>query len=294
MSDLLSLFDELERNTSEVETPTILKAPFGYPGGKTRSVKFIIPRLPYNKVYCEPYGGSGTVLLNRNGSELEIFNDRYSGVTDFYRCMRDPVLFNKLIEWLDLTLNSREEWIRCQQTWEDVDDPVERAGRWYYMTEYSWGSLGRVWGRARGGNYKGLNGKIRNKLKAFDAVHQRFRDVQIENMDGIDCLRDYDSKDTVFYVDPPYVGADPKIYKHRCNPDYHRRLLDTIFECQGFVAVSGFPNPLYDNRDWDDVWAWPVFISIQGLRGTEKNNLKDKDHLKRTKVKEHLWIKEAK
>lgn len=298
MTDLLGLFDDLERNSIQEDEETdgvIIRAPFGWPGGKSRSVKFIIPHLPYYKTYCEPFGGSGAVLLGRKVSTLEVYNDRYGGVVAFYRCLRDPKLFDRLVDWLDLTVNAREEWTACVNSWEDVDDPVERAGRWYYMNEYSFGSLGRCWGRARGGNYKGINGKIRNKLQHFPNIHKRFRDVQIENLDAIVCMKQYDTPQTVFYIDPPYVDADPGMYKCKITRDYHSNLIAQIFECEGFVAVSGYSNPLYDNRDWDAVFEWDVSCTIQGVRGTEKNKLAALDGvLQRGSVTERLWIKEAK
>lgn len=289
--DLLAMFDELDRNSEDEDT--ILRAPFGWPGGKTRSVKFILPHLPYRKTYCEPYGGSGAVLLGRHKSQLEIYNDRYGGVVAFYQCLRDARLYEELVKWLDLTVNAREEWVNCSTTWSNVNDPVERAGRWYYMHEYSFGSLGRNWGRARSGAYKGINGKIRNKIKLFPEIHGRFQNVQVENLDGIECMRQYDSPETVFYLDPPYMDADQQMYVENVNTNYHRRLLDTIFKTRGFVAISGYANDIYDARNWDNILEWEVFVSIQGLRGSKKNNLEGLP-LKRGHVMERLWIKEAK
>lgn len=283
---LLDLFDELESSSS---APKILKSPFGWPGGKARSVQFILPHLPHRGLYCEPFGGSGVVLLSRPPSKLDILNDRYSGVVDFYRCLRDRDLCDKLIARLEMTVNSREEWMACTQ-W-DVEDPVERAARWYYMIEYSFGSLGRVWGRARGGTYTGINGKIRSKLKYFWPAHHRMHRVQLENMDGIECMREYDCPNGVFYVDPPYLGI-VNVYKHGTNDDYHRRLLRTIFDMEAFVALSGYPNPLYDEQDWDDIFEWESFVSIQGVRATEGNNLEGIPLSRGTAV-ERLWIKEA-
>jgi len=294
MSDnLLDLFDSLERATTDDIKKYPKKAPFGWPGGKSRSIRFILPHLPQTHTYVEPFGGSGVVLLNRQVSRLEVFNDRYAGIIAFYQCLRSKELCTRLMEWLDLTVNSREEWLRCAETWEDQTDLIERAGRWYYMHEYSFGSLGRNWGRARSGRYTGINGKIAKKIKCFSEVHERFRNVQIENLDGIECMEQYDSKHTVFYVDPPYIDCDQGVYKHQVCPRYHRDLMEFIFNCKGFVALSGYDNPFYTDYDWDAKYDWDVFVSIQG---TSKNTgLKNVvDQMERGKTQECLWIKEAK
>jgi DNA adenine methylase len=241
----------------------------------------------------EPFGGSGAVLLARNASKIEVFNDRYAGVTAFYRCIRDRAKLDRLCEWLDLTVHSREDFVWCKDTWENVADDIERAARWFYMINYSFASKGACWGRSTSAG--GMAGKVRNKIKAFQSVHERLKCVQIENQDWSDCLRDYDNSETVFYLDPPYIDASPGTYKHELSKQEHTKLLDAIFSLKGFVALSGYANPFYDERDWDSRHEWDVFISIKSAAYSEGNN---KAHLKGIEERGHgtevLWIKEAK
>lgn len=281
---ILAMMEELERNTkSKANVPTPLKVPFSYPGGKSRSLQYVLPHLPDRDLYCEPFGGSGAVLLARDESQLEIYNDAFGGVVSFYRCMRDPKLFDALVDWLELTVNSKEEFWNFKETWKDCTDDVERAGRWYYISEYSFGSLGRNWGRARGGKYTGVNGRIRRKLGHFTAIHERFANVQVENMDGIDCLKEYDCANGVFYVDPPYNVGDQHVYEHSVD---HKRLLDTIFNMKGFVALSGYENPLYDSYPWTRTFDWEVRVSIEGHGNKQKKDT-------RGTATEKLWIRES-
>jgi DNA adenine methylase len=94
---------------------------------KKRSLDKLLPLLPYSKVYIEPFGGSGTVLLARRPCKIEVFNDRNSGVIDFYRCIKDADLLERLVDRLDLVRCSREEWLEAKGTWTVSKDPVERA-----------------------------------------------------------------------------------------------------------------------------------------------------------------------
>jgi len=286
---LEGLSDHAEPETRE----EILRSPFSYAGSKARSLDKILPLLPYANTYVEPYGGSAAVLLARRPSDLEVFNDRYAGVTCFYRCLRDPALFHKLCDRLELVCHSREEFIWSRDTWETADDLIERAARWYYITKYSFGSLGRNFGRATCS--KARLSAIQDKLDLFSKIHQRFKRVQVENQDGIQCICDYDSHDVVFYIDPPYIDTDAGVYKHKMDHDDHRRLIDCIFASKGFCAVSGYSNPLYDNQPWDQVESWPSFVSIQSVSYTASNG---KEGLKGLEERSHamecLWIKEAK
>ncbi len=284
----MGLFDDLDMvSNQKSKDADILRAPFGYPGGKSRSIKNILPHLPYREKYIEPFGGSGAVLLARKPSKLEVFNDRYAGVVAFYQCLRDPILFQKLLDWLDLTVHAREEFIFCKE-WK-VDDPIERAGRWYYMVQSSFGSIGRNWGRQT--KRSSMAGKIRRKLAIFPQIHERFLNVQVENQDWEDCLRDYDSKDAVIYCDPPYVDVYRGTYKNEMTIERHRDFVKRIFTLDAHVVVSGYSNPLYEENDWDNRFEWKAFVSIQSIVPSEGN--KKSTHDKRGHATEVLWIKEA-
>ncbi|MDI6897675.1 MAG: DNA adenine methylase [Methanocella conradii] len=41
------------------------KIAFGWYGGKYSHLNWLLPLLPYTHHYCEPFGGSAAVLLNR-------------------------------------------------------------------------------------------------------------------------------------------------------------------------------------------------------------------------------------
>ncbi len=246
----------------------ILKAPFRAIGAKDESVKFLLEHLPKSKVYCEPYGGSGVVLLNKSRCETEVFNDAYSGVTDFYKCLRDPEKLVALVARLELTVHSREEFKECLETWENIEDSVERAARWYYMIEAS-----RI---HRGAKFRDrLPGEINAKLPHFAAAHERFQGVIIENLEGFKCIQKYDSPDTVFYLDPPYVGARASLYNNDCD---QYRLMDVISKLKGFVAVSSYHCTLYDSIEWNEIHESPKTIGVRGGR---------------FKFKEQLFIKKA-
>ena len=197
LSIFLGMFDE------EDVREHYIRAPFPFPGGKSRAIHEILPKLPYRKSYIESHGGSGAVLLSRRESPLEVFNDRYSGVTCFYRVIREKESFDKLTERLSLLIHSREEFIWCRETWKNVDDDVERAARWWYCVTCSFGAQGRHFGRSTNTGAQ-MGSKLKGNLELFQPVHNRMINVQVENQDWRQCFKDYDSEDAVFYVDPTY------------------------------------------------------------------------------------------
>lgn len=290
--DLLAMMMGMD-NTDSVREDYV-KAPFGYPGAKSRSLENILPHLPYRKGYTEPFGGSGAVLLSRRPCPLETFNDRYSGVTSFYRCLRDYNKMQRLVERVNLCLHSREEFIWCRNTWKDCEDEVERAARWWYMVATSFGSQGRNFGRCVKGKAQ-MGPKLKTNLKLFHPCHNRLKDVQVENQDWRHILKDFDSEDMVFYLDPPYYQYAKGMYECEMSKEDHHELLERIFHLQGFVAISGYENEVYDSKPWDHRYQWKIQVSSLGQAFTDANNLAGhEDTLKRGYAIETLWIKEAK
>jgi DNA adenine methylase len=285
---LLDIFESLtEDENIECVREKIIKAPFSYIGGKVQSVRTIIPFLPVRNAYIEPFGGSGVILLNRAKSKVEVYNDRFGGVSDFYRCIADEKLLERLTNRLELALRSRELFLHARDNWDKQEDIVERAALWYYSIKCSFSSLGRNFGR-------GLRSIHHNTIPLEDAksLHQRLKHVIIENQDALQLMQDFDDYDAVFYLDPPYHPDTVNSYEyaHPFTHDDHRRLLNQIFNMRGFVAISGLPCQLYSEYPWDDIQTVNVTYGCTGHAFTQTNH-KTKDNAPVKQVLERLWIK---
>src|SRR5271155_2319124 len=62
---------------------------FGWYGGKYSHLDWLLPLLPECHHYCEPFGGSAAVLLNRQPSPVETYNDLDNEVVNFFRVLRE-------------------------------------------------------------------------------------------------------------------------------------------------------------------------------------------------------------
>jgi DNA adenine methylase len=280
---------------------TYLRLPFGYPGSKANELHNILPHLPYTDKYAEPFGGSGIVLLNRKPSKLEVFNDRYAGVTCFFRVIRDPILREQLIERLAITLHSREEFCWCKSTWKDHADPVERAARWFYTIRYAVNSKPTsTFGRSLTAKASFAH-KLPISLELFLPVSVRLERVQIENLDWRLCLRDYDQEGMVWYLDPSYLGTQGN-YEFELTRADHIELCDRVHNLKGYVALSGFDNDLtneiYGRYKWKEVFAWKRQTRALTQSFSDTNNLEgyegDTERGVKSHVKEALWLKDFK
>src|SRR2546428_5140052 len=62
---------------------------FGWYGGKFNHLDWLLPLLPACHHYCEPFAGSAAILLNRQPSPVETYNDIDGEVVNFFRVLRD-------------------------------------------------------------------------------------------------------------------------------------------------------------------------------------------------------------
>ena len=102
--------------------------PFGWYGGKFSHLDWLLPLLPDCHHYCEPFAGSGAVLLNRGPSPVETFNDLDGEVVNFFRVLRGEK--ERLIEAIGLTPFAREEFALACEISPDLSG-LERARRFY-------------------------------------------------------------------------------------------------------------------------------------------------------------------
>lgn len=256
---------------------------FGWYGGKFSHLDWLLPLLPKCHHYCEPFSGSAAVLLNRYPSPVETYNDLDGEVCNFFRVLREHK--NELVEAIGLTPFSREEFaIACEL--DSTRSPVERARRFYVRARQvrtglaQTASVGR-WANCKGTSRAGMSGVVSRWLgavEALPAIADRLLRVQIENRPAIDVIRLYDSKDTLFYCDPPYVHdtrGDSKAYGHEMTDDQHRILAETLNSVKGMVAFSNYDcdliNRLYPAKNW-----WKIIgpeKTIHSTKGTRSEVL---------------------
>lgn len=237
----------------------------------------LLPLIPPHRTYVEPYGGGASLLFAKAPSLVEVYNDLHHGVVDFFRVLRDPELFTRFYHLAALTPYSRYEWNYCKSTWHEVDDPVERAYRWFVMQRQSFAGTGQgAWGHVIQDSCRGMAGTVSGWLSVLSNLPEcaeRMMRVQIECIDGLDCIAKYDTKQTFFYIDPPYPQATRRGggYDHEMDDDDHHRLVDKLLCIEGLALVSTYPNPIYERlreSGWN-VREWAVTCHAAGrTRGT--------------------------
>lgn len=227
-------------NKSGYYNPTKLKAPFAWVGGKSKLAKDIVSLMPPHKCYVEVFGGALSVLYAKPSVEdilaqrakerLSLKNNkevmcnevsafikrtcegetRVDKLTEVVNDINDDLInLHRIIKSrpksLELTLSnmlvSRTLFHGIKKGIIKPRNDIERAAFYYFLITQSFGSKkdSFILGKSR---------PPKNIYKSFAKFSQRLKRVYIEHMDFRKLIATYDSKDTFFYLDPPYFATE--------------------------------------------------------------------------------------
>jgi DNA adenine methylase len=243
---------------------TTVRPPIKWHGGKHYLAKRIIEHFPLHHTYVEPFGGAASVLLNKQPSPVEVYNDLDGRLTRFFRLLRHPN--QELIKRLTLTPYSEQEFESASQWGARAarQDGIEKARRDFVLWRQSIGGRGDSFSYTLHRVRRGMADVVSGYLSAIDevlpAVAERFRRVQILNRLAIDVIQMWDDSNTLFYCDPPYLhktrsAGSEDVYEYEMSEDDHRDLAAVLQTCVGKVILSGYPSELYAELygDWRSV-----------------------------------------
>lgn len=234
-----------------------LKSPISRIGGKYFLTGWLNGYIPEHTLYCEVFSGAAHLLFSKTPSPVEVVNDIDNHLINFFQVIKDNEKRERLKEILSNTPYSRMVWQMMRDNWKRGDlpiDDVERTVWWFYLNRICFGG-----DQERGGfaipSVTGRNPiqSFRNSIKTFEDVADRLRNVCVENLNYAECIRRYDSPDTLFYCDPPYLDAEDYYGKGNFVLEDHHRLSELLHGIKGKAMVSHYQNGLYDDlyKGWE-------------------------------------------
>ncbi|WP_105245408.1 DNA adenine methylase [Psychrobacter sp. Marseille-P5312] len=226
-----------------------------YHGAKWRLAPWIISHFPQHHCYVEPFGGSAAVLISKEPSSREVYNDKNFEIVNLFNVIRDDEMRTQLLRLLVMTPYSRTEFEFAKEVGQ-YDTPVMIALKLLVRAQMGFGSAGATRGNtgfrldtARGGTslqslWSDLPANVLN-------VTERLRNVVIENTDAYNVIKQHDRSNTLFYLDPPYTldtRTNKDSYgKFEMREFEHTRLLELTLKSKGMFVISGYDNELYND-----------------------------------------------
>lgn len=232
-----------------------------YHGGKFLLAEWILSNFPSHRIYTEPFGGAASVLLQKDRSYSEVYNDLDCELVNLFRVVRDHG--RELQTMLSLTPFSRKEF---ETSYIPSDDVLEQARRTVVRSFLGFGSAaasGQKTGYRSNSNKSGTTPAIdwQNFPNALPAIIERLQGVNIENTAATRVMLQNDSSDTLHFLDPPYVLSTrykkdkTKSYRFEMSNEDHEEMCSVVNNLKGMVIICGYDNPIYDLHlsDWNKV-----------------------------------------
>ncbi len=225
-----------------------LKSPLRWIGGKSKLAPDIVKIMPHHKCYVEVFGGGLWTLFNKTPSSQEVINDINSELINFWKVIQNNyILFKSEFKYM---IPSRELFLEYKA--QDIEhlSELQRAVRFFYINRTCFG------GDMDNPRF-GTSNSRRNRLcavtddidKTLQPIYLRLKNVTIENIDWLDCIKKYDSKSTskekqevLFYLDPPYI--EQYGYEHGFSNEDHEKLSKTLKNIDGKFILSINNHPL--------------------------------------------------
>ena len=250
-----------------------------YFGGKSYLAPWIIAHFPENYehlTYCEIFGGGGWVLFKKSPSELEIYNDLNSDLVNLFKVIRDQFeAFHYRAEW---TLHSRAMFEEAKEKLAHTEllSEIERALHYAVIRTQSFSGTGSTWAYIASPPHL-YSGKWLPFLKKLELINARLKRVQIECLDFEKVIRKYDSKNTLFYLDPPYMERE--YYYRTKEVDFkkedHVRLSNLLKHIKGKFVLSYYEHP-WVRKTYNKFHIIRKVMPKFSARITQKTYLKNK------------------
>lgn len=229
-----------------------MKTPLTYYGGKQQLADRIIAMIPPHKLYCEPFVGGGAVFFKKPPSDCEVVNDINSELINFYRVVQRD--FGLLEMEIRVSLHSRDLHRKAKVIYENPDmfEPIKRAWAvWVLATQSYAAKLDGSFGYDRSGQ---TSTKVKSKRESFtEELAYRLQEVQIECADALRIIRSRDTKDSFFYLDPPYFNSDMGHYDGYTEEDFVQ-LLETLTKIEGKFLLSSYPSQVL--KEYSAMFGW--------------------------------------
>ncbi len=236
-----------------------MNSPLSYYGGKAYLAREIIDLFPAHKHYVETCAGGLWVLFKKEFKNYdgvsEIVNDINGEVTNFWRVLQHPAKFAEFKRLCEATPFDEVEWKQTQVLVDIEKFPIKAAHYFFVRHKQSLMSAGKSFRPlTRKRTRRGMNEQVSQWLGSVEGLqdaHNRIKRIAILNRPLKDVILSEDSKDTLFYLDPPYLDSTrqtPTVYANEMSHQDHKEMLDLLTHISGKFLLSGYHSQLYD--DW--------------------------------------------
>lgn len=219
--------------------PRIEKTIWGSPAGKKKLAARLVKLIPEHSVYVEPFAGSGAVFFEKAAVAKEVLGDMDEEIATAYKTL-------KALTPSELESLRKKDWVGKESTYKAIlnSNPrgkVEKLYKFLYLSHFSYGKLR---GKSFNHNAEGVEA---NTIKRIEQFQERLKPAIVRHGHYADLVKEFDGKDTFFFLDPPYPGHNVDVGEDVFDETEFRKVLDGIkgkflvtYGTRGQLDTKGF------------------------------------------------------
>jgi DNA adenine methylase len=170
-------------------------------------------------------------------------------MVQIFRALRDEP--GEFISRVKRVVYSEEVFKRAQKRAENpFDDYMHQAINEFILRRMSRGGLKThfAWSkRTRGGKPGDVNA-WETIIEELPRISERLKNVYILNKPAIEVIQAFNDKETLLYLDPPYLPVTrttKDVYENEMSQDDHIELAKALKSFKGKAIISGYLSKLY-------------------------------------------------
>jgi len=205
-----------------------------YLGEKSKFASFITPNIPTDiSTYVEPFAGMFGVFFSLDFSKFKNVNFVYNDINHlnhnlFYLLKND----RRFIEIVNGIKVDKERYQKALKEIFTETDRMTFAINWLIVLTCS--APNEIGKDSWRGDTEFEVFKL--KWKAYEPHLNKISEIL--NLDYKQLINEYDSKDTFFYLDPPYMGKEKYYINHDFDENSHYELSSILNRIKGRFALS--------------------------------------------------------
>lgn len=225
-----------------------------YHGGSSYYIPWLLEQMPdryWQRPYAETHGGAFNLGLNKEPSDIELYNDKDPSIYWIFRHLKETP--EPMIKELQETQYNKEQFEHSLQMVLSANTYL-KAVHGLIIRRFSRGGLGKHYAssnRVRRGCANGDEGSYKYWAEnILPKVAARIRDVKFYNEDAIEFIKKRDGYGVTLFVDPPFLPSTrvtKKVYNFEMTYEEHELLLKVLVDCLSNVMLLGYDNDLYNS-----------------------------------------------
>jgi DNA adenine methylase len=205
-----------------------------YLGEKSKFASFITPNIPTDiSTYVEPFAGMFGVFFSLDFSKFKdikfIYNDINHLNHNLFYLLKNDKRFIEIVKGIKV---DKERYQKALKEIFTETDRMTFAINWLIVLTCS--APNEIGKDSWRGDTEFEVFKL--KWKAYEPHLNKISEIL--NLDYKQLINEYDSKDTFFYLDPPYMGREKYYINHDFDENSHYELSYILNNIKGRFALS--------------------------------------------------------